>query len=171
MFTTHHYQVTQNTMAMHGVCSTADDQPVHDNNTSTYAGSQHVIWLSDTKPSCYTGRHRHGMHRTSHRDISSAYTDSYLPLTMKLVNSFIISKLVLLLPNLPTVVLYSNMSIMHSTFSSFLGNTFVQGAVGHSTRIFWSGIIRRSGTCIGREQAPDRVLPVDFPTRLTHPLP
>ncbi len=30
-----------------------------------------------------------------------------------------------------------------------------------SASIVWSGIIQRSGTCIGREQAPDCVLPAD----------
>ena len=112
MSTTHHSQVMQNTMAMHNVCSTADDQPVHDNNTPAFAGSQHVDWQSDTIPSCHTGRHRHGMHSISHRDTSSAYTDSYLPLTMKLVNSFVIPKLVFPFLNCQHLLLCLNMSIM-----------------------------------------------------------
>ena len=173
MFTTHHFQVTQNTMAMHDACWTADDQPAIGIRTSTLASIKHkIIWHSGHKSTCYAGRHRHGTHPTSHRVISTAYTDSCLPLTMKLVNSFIILNLV----NCFTFSKLVNSCIMlkhvNNTFlfSILPGDALVQGAVGCSTCTFWSGIIRRSGTCIGREQAPDRVLPVDFPTRLTHPL-
>ncbi len=161
MFTTHHTLVAQNTIAMHDVCWTADDQPATGIRTSTLASTElQIIWQSGYKSTCYAGRHRHGTHPISHRVTPTAYTDSCLPLTMKLVNSFCIFL------NLSSAALYLNMSIMHllSVFS------LAQGAVGCSTRIIWSGIIQRSGTCIGREQAPDRVLPVVSPTRLAKSL-
>ena len=48
----------------------------------------------------------------------------------------------------------------------FVIDLTAQGVVSASTA--WLGIIRRSGTRIGKEQAPDRVLPADTPTHLTH---
>ncbi len=43
----------------------------------------------------------------------------------------------------------------------------VQGAVGQSASTSWQGIIRRNRCfTISKEQAPSRVLPADFPTRL-----
>ncbi len=121
------------------------------------------------KLTCYAKRHRHGNHPISHRDTSTAYTDSYLPLTTELVNSFIIFELVNSFAFSKLVngcfMLKHVMNASTST-SIFHGNALVQGAVGCSTCTLWSGIIRRSGTCIGREQAPDRVLPIDFPTHL-----
>ncbi len=163
-------------MAMHNVCWTADDQPATGIRTSTLAGRDHkIVWQDGHKLTCYAGRHRHCTHPISHRVMSTAYTDSCLPLTLKPVNSFIIFKLVnsFAFPKLVNNCFMLKHVNNALAFSTLLGNALVQGAVGCSTCIFWSGIIRRSGTCItcnGREQAPDRVLPVDFPTRLAQPI-
>ena len=61
------------------------------------------------------------------------------------------------------------------TFSILLSSAhalIVQGAAGQLARTIWSGIIRRTRYfSIAREQAPDRVLPADRPSRLTHIIP
>ncbi len=60
----------------------------------------------------------------------------------------------------------SNVSIMFACSHTIFFDFAAQGAVSAST--IWSGIILRSSTCIGKEQAPDCVLPADTPTHLTH---
>ncbi len=162
---------------MHDVCSTADDQPVQDNNFLTFAGSQHASWQSDAKLLCHTGHHRLGMHRISHRDISSAFIDSYLPQTMKLVNSFVTSKLgnssnfcsnLLIMSQVVTnALLLSAPSLVNSPIHVFTTHWASQGASSQSASTSWQGIIRRNRCfCIAKEQAPGCVLPADSPTRL-----
>ena len=155
-------------MAMHDVCSTADDQPAEDSNASAFTNSQYAIWHGDTKPSCHTGRHKHGTHRISHTDISTAYTDSYLPLTVKPVKSFTFLNLV----NGPIMLKHVVNAFIYRIFLASTHAPTVQGAAGQSARTIWLGIIRRTRYHhIAKEQAPNRVLPAECPTRLTHNIP
>ncbi len=81
----------------------------------------------------------------------NAYTDSYLPIEVKLVNSFFSVKLACNLVAFSFVIFI----LMH---------LIAQGAVEWSASTIWLGIIRRNRYLgIAKEQAPSRVLPADPP--------